>query len=148
MIWNPWEICSARSSPTIFLSAMKRKILVRSGARIPTSEKPRSLNVQNQCHWSWLTVICKCQIIYKIVVQYEVAEKYLVTHLSTIPKTSSAFFHHRASSPGLRNWKWISLGKVMIVIEDRSLGGDSSTSSHDHFLINNWTNKYRLHWTW
>ena len=46
-IWNPCEICSARSNPTIFLSAMKRKILVRSGARMPTSEKPRSLNKQN-----------------------------------------------------------------------------------------------------
>ena len=44
IIWKPCEICSARRRPTIFLSATKRKILVRSGARIPTSENPRSLS--------------------------------------------------------------------------------------------------------
>ena len=82
MIWYPWEICSARSKPTIFLSAMKRKTLVRSGARMPTSEKPRSLYVQNYYHWSLMTVIWKnthnnVQMYTKLCFN-EVAERCLV----------------------------------------------------------------------
>ena len=100
IIWKPCEICSARRRPTIFLSATKRKILVRSGARIPTSENPRSLSGRKVT----LANSSKVQVVPRGLKFSLLSERQLAfwaRHLSTIPKTSSAFFHHLASSPGL-----------------------------------------------